>query len=321
LVRAYLLGHARFLAWCLDELGRQTGMAEPALAVTHRLLEISFGYVDRTSEQVVLAYQLERDNWMITQTTVRAGRVQAVLSSAELDVDATEVALGYRLRQTHLGIVTWVADPPPGGRGLVRLNRLVNTIAGELSCPSRPLFVPSDESLAWAWLPLGSDGKPTWDDLRVAVRADGSARLAVGEPAAGVAGFRRTHREALRAQDVALAARPGVAVTAFHDVGPIALLCADLDATRGWVAQTLGGLSRDVEPHARLRETLLVFLAGGGSYTGTAEKLILHKNTVQYRVRKAEEAAGRPINDHRSDVELALRACKHLGKAVLTEPG
>jgi PucR C-terminal helix-turn-helix domain/GGDEF-like domain len=321
LVRAYRLGHARFLQWCLDELGRQTGMTEPAIAVTHQLLETSFGYVDRTSEQVVLAYQQERDNWMITQTTVRAGRVKALLSGAELDVDATEVALGYRLRQTHLCIVAWVTQPLPGGKGLSQLNRLIETIAAELDCPSRPLVVPSDESVSWAWLPLGSEGNPSWEDLKGAVRADGTARLAVGEPAAGVAGFRSTHREARRAQDVALAARPGVAVTAFHDVGPIALLCADLDATRDWVAQTLGGLIRDDEPHGRLRETLLVFLASGGSYTSTAETLILHKNTVQYRVRKAEEAAGRPISDHRSDVELALRTCKYLGKAVLIEPG
>jgi hypothetical protein len=161
LVRAYRLGHARFLEWCLDELGRQTGMTEAALAVTHQLLEISFSFVDRTSEQVVLAYQLERDNWLVTQTAVRAGRVQAVLSGAELDVDATEAALGYRLRQTHLGVVAWVTDPVPGGRGVVQLNRLVNTIATELGCPSRPLFIPSDESLAWAWLPLGPEGNPT----------------------------------------------------------------------------------------------------------------------------------------------------------------
>ena len=321
LVRSYRLGHARFLRWCLDELGRQTGMTEPGIGVMHRLLETSFGYVDRTSEQVVGAYQLERDNWLITQTAVRAGRVNAVLGSGEIDVDATELALGYRLRQVHLGVVAWVADPTSGGKGLLQLNRLINTIGADLGCTSRPLIVPRDESLSWAWLPLGSEGKPTWNDLKGAVRADRSARLAIGEPAPGVAGFRSTHREARRAQDVALAARPGVAVTAFHDVGPIALLCADLDATRSWVAQTLGGLSRDDESHARLRETLLVFLASGGSYTSTAETLILHKNTVQYRVRKAEEASGRPINDRRSDVELALRTCKHLGRAVLTEPG
>ena len=52
----------------------------------------------------------------------------------------------------------------------------------------------------------------------------------------------------------------------------------------------------------------------------TAERLVLHRNTVQYRVRKAEEAVGRPIHDHRSDVELALRVCQVLGSTVLRAP-
>ncbi len=71
-----------------------------------------------------------------------------------------------------------------------------------------------------------------------------------------------------------------------------------------------------MEPH-RLRETLLVFLQNGGSYKTKAEQLILHKNTVQYRVRKAEASLGHPVGDHRQDVELALQARHWLGSSVL----
>jgi DNA-binding PucR family transcriptional regulator len=45
--------------------------------------------------------------------------------------------------------------------------------------------------------------------------------------------------------------------------------------------------------------------------------LALHKNSVQYRIRKAEEALGGRIDDRRADLELALRACQYLGQAVL----
>jgi DNA-binding PucR family transcriptional regulator len=45
--------------------------------------------------------------------------------------------------------------------------------------------------------------------------------------------------------------------------------------------------------------------------------MTLHKNSVQYRVRKAEQALGAPIEDRRADLELALRACQYLGEAVL----
>ena len=54
-----------------------------------------------------------------------------------------------------------------------------------------------------------------------------------------------------------------------------------------------------------------------GTYTATAEKLVLHKNSVQYRIRKAEEALDSRIDDRRADLELALRACQFLGQAVL----
>jgi hypothetical protein len=44
---------------------------------------------------------------------------------------------------------------------------------------------------------------------------------------------------------------------------------------------------------------------------------VLHKNTVQYRIRKAEESLGRPVGDDRHDVELALRASRWLGPYAL----
>src|SRR5207253_6278946 len=140
-----------------------------------------------------------------------------------------------------------------------------------------------------------------------------------GEPASGIDGFRRTHRQAASAQDVALAAGTAHAtrVTSFVDVAPIAMLCADLDAARAWVSETLGSLATNTERHARLRESARVFLHRGGSYTATADELFLHRNTLQYRIQKAEELRGRPLREDRLDVELALLACHWLGKAVL----
>ena len=44
---------------------------------------------------------------------------------------------------------------------------------------------------------------------------------------------------------------------------------------------------------------------------------MLHKNTVQYRIRRAEESLGRPVGANRHDVELALLASHWLGPAVL----
>jgi DNA-binding PucR family transcriptional regulator len=48
---------------------------------------------------------------------------------------------------------------------------------------------------------------------------------------------------------------------------------------------------------------------------------VLHKNTVQYRIRKAEESLGRPVGGTRHNIELALQAARWLGVSVLQPAG
>ncbi len=48
-----------------------------------------------------------------------------------------------------------------------------------------------------------------------------------------------------------------------------------------------------------------VFLAEKGSYTATSERIHLHKNTVKYRMKRATEQRGRPVDENRFDLELA----------------
>jgi len=71
-------------------------------------------------------------------------------------VDSAEAILGYRLRQHHLGGVTWIAGAVAGGDSIGRLERATAEIAAEAHCDGRPMFVPQDEFSAWAWLPLGA---------------------------------------------------------------------------------------------------------------------------------------------------------------------
>lgn len=146
-------------------------------------------------------------------------------------------------------------------------------------------------------------------------------RFALGAVGSGLAGFRSTHRQALAAHALALAAGPaGVAVTRFDDVAPLALMAGSLELLRDWVVETLGPLAEDDEHSGRLRETLLVFLEQKGSFKATAERLTVHKNTVQYRVRKAEKSLGGPVDRDHLEVELALLACRWLGPSVLSRP-
>ena len=315
LLRAYRVGHVCFSDWMLRELARQAGNAELISAASLSMLRMVAGYIDQTSEEMVAAYAQARENWLRNRSTARAARIRDLLAGGRIDVGATEVTLGYRLRQYHVGLVCWVGDAASAADEITRLEHAIGHVAGNASCPGDPVFVPRDESSAWAWLPLGVRG--TFDPAATAgVEAD--VRFAFGDAAKGPAGFRLTHRQALAAQAVALAAGPHIQRTvAFGEVAPIAMMLGSAELLRAWVLGTLAGLATDDEHHARLRETLLIFLRTGGSYKTTAEQLMMHKNTVQYRIRKARESLGRPVGENRYEVELALQASHWLGSSVL----
>jgi hypothetical protein len=323
LLRAYRIGWARFEDWCLREVGQHTDNAAMVGATGMRIAEVTAAYVDRVSEGVVTAYEAERENWLRNLGVVRAARVRTLLQGDRVDIDSSEAMLGYRLRQHHVGVVCWVDEPDAADVTLGRLEHAMTALAGRAGHAGRPLFLPQDECTAWAWLPLGGRDTFTVPPERAGIaEPQASIRFAFGAVGSGLAGFRRTHRQALGAQAVGLAAgRAGPTTTSFTEVAPLALMSSSLELLRAWVVESLGGLADDDEHAATLRDTLRVFLHENGSFKTTAELLTLHKNTVQYRVRKAEEGVGRPIAENRLHVELALLAAQWLGSAVLRQPG
>jgi hypothetical protein len=311
LLRTYRLGQAAFQQAVLTEVARADVDSATVAAAAEELSTVAFAYVDRISEEVVAAYQQERDDWMRNRAASRSARVTAVLNNTVADLVEIEKTLNYRLDQTHVALVVWSATTTPA---VDRLERAVRQVGQGLASHRPPLTVVRDESTVWAWLP-----RPNVGPVTVAAPEDDTVRIAMGDPATGADGFRRSHRQARQAQLVAMTADVDVqhAVTAWADVGSVALMCADRDALADWVQDTLGGLAAQDESMTRLRETLSTFLATGGSFTSSAQLLHMHKNTVQYRVRKAEEALGLPLNARRRDVELALQACQWLGASVL----
>ncbi|MGP8304262.1 PucR family transcriptional regulator [Streptomyces inhibens] len=318
MVRAYRIGHWRFLQWCLDELNRQDADEDVSTETNRRMLQVSFGYIDRVTEHVIVVYRQERDHWLLSQTAARAARVRDILAEKDIDLNWAEPALGYRLRQNHLGLVAWLPTLTGEGEGLARLHRITDEIAQKLGCPARPLFVPRDAILSWAWVPLGSHSAVSWKQVsNVVERSDPSLRVCAGGVGYGIEGFRTTHQQALRTQELAEAASPAPQFTNFSHVAPIALMATNIDDMRAWVWGVLGPLAVDDENSARLRETAQIFLDTGCSYTATGSAQILHKNTVQYRIRKAEEIMGHPVQKGHTDLEVALRAVQYLGATLL----
>ncbi len=319
LLRAYRLGHADFVEAMLHEISTDpAGNPRTVAAASAVVVRESAAFVDSVSELVVLAYETEREAWARNDSTLRASRIRVLLEGEDVEVHAAERALGYPLAQVHVAVAVWFDEGGPlRGDELIRLER--SCAAAATLVGGQYLFSARDEGSATVWFSRPGDGPDVGKLADALADADGPApRIALGRPGAGLAGFRVTHRQAEQAKRVAVVAgAAGGPVTDFADVGAVALLCHDLPAARAFVADTLGPLAADDENAERLRETLRVFLATNGSYTAAAELLNLHKNSVQYRITKAEQLCGRPLRAERFDVEFALRACHLLGPAVL----
>jgi DNA-binding PucR family transcriptional regulator len=322
LVRAYRLGQRRMNELVFREV-RETNM-EPAtrVAVLEAITATLYEYIDWISQQVVAVYEDERERWLENRNSVRALRVREVVAGkTKVDVDATSESIRYPLRWHHLALVMWYSDEGACGDELARLQRFLRELGQATDVGSNPLFAAADQTTGWGWLPYRAAPPNAVESVRefAGKRAD-SPSVAIGPVASGVDGFRRSHREAQAARGVAVAGGAnGPTVVAASDPGlaAAALLGGDIGAARVWVTDVLGELSTDTESDARLRETLRVFLRCGSSYKQAAEELDLHFNTVKYRIGRAVDRRGNPIDQDRLDVELALLACQWYGTTVL----
>lgn len=316
LVRAYRVGQTRFTRLLVDAMMENRGSTSIDGPAMLQAVEQVSGYIDRVVGQVLHAYEAERAQWFQNRGVVLSTTVRQILKGESVDVDRLQATLAYRLRHHHVGAVVWMEQVPAGGDSLQLLRSVVDHIADAVGASKAPLVVPVDETSVWVWLP--ATDVPVAAVEQAIGRSGVAVSVALGAATTGMDGFRRTHRQAISAQRVAVARGAGRdVVTPFAEIAPIAMMAADLDSARSWVSEVLGGLAADSQRNEGLRETARLFLGFGGSYTAAADQLFLHRNTVQYRVRQAEEARGRPFAEGRLDVEVALLACRWLGTAVL----
>ena len=164
---------------------------------------------------------------------------------------------------------------------------------------------------ACAWLPYRASPTGAVEAVRrfLQQRPDAPS-VSIGSPAAGVEGFRSSHRQAQAGRSIADARgdrEPTVIAATDPGFSVAALLGGDLGFARAWVGETSGISAR-------------VFLSCGSSYKLAADQLCLHFNTVKYRVGRAAARRGRPLTIDRIDVELALLLCHWYGAAVLSRP-
>ncbi|MGW6421731.1 PucR family transcriptional regulator [Nocardia sp. NPDC055053] len=308
LLRAYRLGENMFVQWTMTQLAELNPPTDVALAAAARIAYLVNSYIDQVIEGLIDIYASERRRWDARTDAARAAQVRAVLDADDLDVSSAEQMLSTSLRGWHQFAMLWT---PPGTREPGAVLR-AGTALLAAATGKAPMTVEADDHSRWVWISSVSRLVLDTGELVRALRSQPNLCLALGEPASGLDGFRRTFGDAQRARAVALATgRRGL--TGYRAVSLSALFTDRVPEVQAWASRVLGGLMAEDDSAARLRETVRAFLDARGSYTDAAARLHVHKNTVHYRVRKAEELLGHPLTDRRLDIEVALMACAQLG--------
>ncbi|MBF6473310.1 MULTISPECIES: PucR family transcriptional regulator [Nocardia] len=317
LLRVYHVGMEAVLDYMTEVVEQRRTTPELERVVLLRLFERATKWISTSVELLTDTYMEEREQVLRAAINRRAETVRALLDGDDVDVEQASVRLGYRLSQQHLAFVLWTDEPTgePAGAD-AEATGLLDRVAARLAASfgsARVLTVPSGASAMWAW--AGSDdveraaelAAPGQLERLAGAQVEAPVRVAFGVPAAGIAGFRRSHREAVAARQVAeRAPAGGPRVTGYRTVEIAYLAGADEAAMRGLVERELGALAGRDANAARLRATLHAYLRGHRSPEATARALGVHKNTVRYRVQRIEQLLGYPIEERGLPLEIAL---------------
>jgi carbohydrate diacid regulator len=136
--------------------------------------------------------------------------------------------------------------------------------------------------------------------------------IAVGEPAAGLAGMHSSYRHAAAALRIGPVLDPDARVFAVADLRVPQLVAAAAGRERSeFVASVLGGL-RDRADWPTLRETLIAWSEGGFNLLRAAERLHVHRNTLLYRLGKIEQLSARQMREPTQAIAMYLAALADL---------
>lgn len=307
--------YAQNVAW-RHFMAHATRIAPPG-PILMELLQVSserlFDYIDYALTQVIAATQREREEMLGGALARRAEAIRLVLDDAPIHSDRASERLGYQLARRHTALVLW-SESGDGAQGA--LESAATALARAVSARP-PLTLSVGPSTLWAW--LGTDTDP---NLTVMAESAGkiarNVRMAVGSTLRGIAGFRRSHEEALTVQRLLAENPQGPPTALYRDLEVTALSSDNLSRAGEFVISTLGPLAEDSPGAERLRETLRVFLDEADNAPRTATRLHTHRNTVLQRVARASELLGFAPGDRRLALGLALELAHHLGPRVLT---
>lgn len=269
------------------------------------LVPLIAAHFDESIEAMLSEYLAERQRLMARELSTRQRAISALVAGEHLSPEEAREVLRLELAQHHLGLLLWApgrSDPSPERHS--SLARAAASAADAVGARAPLTYVP-DGAVMWCWLsrPTPFDQRRLESLARLAIPRE--LRVAVGVPAYGPAGFRRTHLAALDAHRLAPRSGTGPVIT-YREVALAALLTADPERARWFVEEELGDLGASDPKTGDLRATALQFLRSGANLLRTATALHVHRNTVVYRLKNVERLLGRGLDERPLETHAAL---------------
>jgi hypothetical protein len=282
-MRRYAAGYSTLSDFLHQEIRALSGSSIENYTVLQRELTALF---DRFVVEVSETYRREEGKGLPSPAQRRLERIRRLLAGELVD----PAGLDYPIEGSHLAVVVSGADPEDAAAALARrLDRRL--LPGESS---------SGRCAVW----LGGTRPLDGETLEVAASktVEEGLSLSLGEPGEGLAGWRRTRRQAEAAFLVAERGPGGV--VRYRDVALLAAALRDPDLSHFLTETYVEPLGRD---RSSLGQTLLACLEVNGNASSAAAALGISRQTVATRLRAVEERIGGPLEARAAHVETALR--------------
>lgn len=267
--------------------------AEASRTVNHphlrEILRSQAQLFDRLLAEVTEEYRREPPQLLSSPEERRAEQVGKILAGELADF----VQLGYELTDWHVAAIA-------SGDASTEALREVAT-----ALDRRMLEVRQQDGQSWIW--FGGRREPEMPELLDALSQALSpeAHLALGEPGAGISGWRLSHRQARAVWSAGH--RDGRGVTRYSDVALFASMLRDELLTTSLHRLFIEPLEAERDGNGKvLKETLKAYFAAGRNVSSAASALKVTRQTVANRLRAVEASLGRSLLQCGLELEAAL---------------
>ncbi len=285
-LRRYFAGYTLLGDFLVEEAGAVETLEAEAL---QPLLRAQAPPFDRVIAAISEEHAREADRSPDSSERRRAELVHRLLVGERIDM----AGLRYDFDAWHVGAIAVGSEAAEAIQGLAA------------ALDRRLLIVRPEEGLAWAW--FGGWRRVTTDTIAEHAVAEWSAdaRLAIGEPARGLTGWRLTHSQAKAVLPVAQ--RNAESVVRYADAGLLAAALQDDVLVSSLRQLFLAPLAEERDGGAAARQTLRAYFVADRNVSSAAAALGLSRQTVTSRIRSIEEKIGRPLSSCALEMEIALR--------------